>query len=591
MSRIEDQNDDKRVLAEQVLLWISFAVRPLMLAELLEALAVEPETRELDDSNMPYEELLTSVCAGLVVIDKNTEVVRLVHYSAQEYFKRIRLMKFPTAQTDIARTCLTYLLFDDFKEGPTLDENEAVTRIRKHEFIYYAATNWGRHARGPPEQTLQNLALKFLASEEKLTSSVQITYFLEHWYRGESQRYPRKVNGLHTAAHFGLESIVNSLLAQGSDIAAKDSDGENALHKAAEGGHEAVVRLLLEMGADIQAKDKSGWTALHKAATSGNRAAVLLLLENGAGISFKGVDGRTALHFAAEFGNEEVASALLGKGADIEAESVPYGDAFERKFHSGRTPLHWAAANGYTGLVRIFIEHGADVNAQNSTLRTPLHEAIMWGHTAVVEILLKNGAFPLCKEAEGWTPLHEAAWRSPGRVTELLLERAVEIDASSDAPLFDIDVLNNRSQGSIPEPFTSVAEIIRGLNTPLHLAVTGGNFDVFEILRQRGASLSLADVEGLMPIHMAAIGGSVSILEALLDAGVGVDVRDTKKDETALHKASRRGFVECVQLLLDRGADINAKNRLGQDAREIWLASSSDKVPQILSRPVPSPSR
>lgn len=591
MSRIEDQNDDERNLAEQVLLWISFAVRPLMLTELCEALAVEPETRELDDSNMPDEELLTSVCAGLVVIDKNTEVVRLVHYSAQEYFKRIRSKKFPTAQMDIARTCLTYLLFDDFKEGPTLDEHEAVARIRKHDLLYYAGTNWGRHARGPPEQTLQELALRFLASEEKLTSSVQITYFMEHWYRGESQRYPRTVNGLQTAAHFGLESTVNILLAQGSDIAAKDSDGENALHKAAEGGHEAVVRLLLKMGADIQAEDKSGWTALHKAATGGNRAVVLLLLENGAGVSYKGVDGRTALHFAAEFGNEEVASALLGKGADIEAESVLYGDAFARKFHSGRTPLHWAAANGYTGLVRLFIEYGADVNAQSSTLRTPLQEAIMWGHTAVVEALLKNGAFIQFKDHEGWTPFHEAAWRSPGQVTELLLERAVEMDTLSDAPPFNIDVLNNPSQGSIPEPFASVAEIIRGLNTPLHLAVTSGNLDVFEILRQRGASLSLADVSGLMPIHMAAIAGSVSILEALLDAGVGVDVRDIINDETALHKASRRGFVDCVQLLLDCGADIKAKNRLGQDAHEICSASSSDQIAQVLSRHVSGPSQ
>lgn len=446
MSRIEDQNDDQRQLAEQVLLWISFAVRPLLIVELLEALTVEPEARRLDKSNMPDEELLTSVCAGLMVVDKNSEVVRLVHNSAQEYFKRIRLIKFPTAQTDISRTCLTYFLFDDFKDGPALDEHKAIERIRNHEFLYYAATNWGRHVQGAPEQALRKQILKFLPSAEHLACSIQITYFVEHWYRGESQRYPRNINPLYTAAHFGLKYIAETLLAEGCNIAAVASNGETALHKAAEGGHEAVVQLLLNNEADIQAQDQSGWTALHKAATSDNRAVVLLLLENGARIASKAVDGRTVLHFAAEFGNEEIAAALLGKGAEIEAESVPFGNAFEPKFYAGRTPLHWAAANGYAGLVQLLIENGADINALNSTLRTPLQEAIMWGHTAVVEALLNNGALFHGQDNEGWTPLHEAAWRSPGRVTELLLERAIDIDDSNNDPPFNIDVLNNVPQ-------------------------------------------------------------------------------------------------------------------------------------------------
>lgn len=55
---------------EQVLLWISFAVRPLFLDELREALAVQPHSRELDNDNMLDGDLLTSVCAGLVVVDR-----------------------------------------------------------------------------------------------------------------------------------------------------------------------------------------------------------------------------------------------------------------------------------------------------------------------------------------------------------------------------------------------------------------------------------------------------------------------------------------------------------------------------------------
>lgn len=56
-------------------------------------LAVESDSHQLHD-DMPDEELLTSVCAGLVVADQNGKVIRLVHYSTEECFKRIRSTKF-----------------------------------------------------------------------------------------------------------------------------------------------------------------------------------------------------------------------------------------------------------------------------------------------------------------------------------------------------------------------------------------------------------------------------------------------------------------------------------------------------------------
>jgi hypothetical protein len=70
MQRIRSQNDDDKQLAERVLCWISFAFRSLTLNELQHALAVELGESELDEENIPDEELLTSLCAGLVIIDR-----------------------------------------------------------------------------------------------------------------------------------------------------------------------------------------------------------------------------------------------------------------------------------------------------------------------------------------------------------------------------------------------------------------------------------------------------------------------------------------------------------------------------------------
>jgi hypothetical protein len=52
-------------------------------------LAVEPGEAELDPENKPEVDDIVSVCAGLVVVDQESDVIRLVHYTKQEYFERI----------------------------------------------------------------------------------------------------------------------------------------------------------------------------------------------------------------------------------------------------------------------------------------------------------------------------------------------------------------------------------------------------------------------------------------------------------------------------------------------------------------------
>ena len=78
MERIQLQNQDDQELAERVLYWIVFAFRPLTVRELQHALAVVPDTAYLDPEAITDEEILTSVCAGLVVIDEGRSVIHLV---------------------------------------------------------------------------------------------------------------------------------------------------------------------------------------------------------------------------------------------------------------------------------------------------------------------------------------------------------------------------------------------------------------------------------------------------------------------------------------------------------------------------------
>ena len=78
MERVERQDDIRKQLAKRVLSWITYAIRPLSVKELQHALAVVPDTTNLDPDDITDDEILTSVCAGLVVIDEERNVIGLV---------------------------------------------------------------------------------------------------------------------------------------------------------------------------------------------------------------------------------------------------------------------------------------------------------------------------------------------------------------------------------------------------------------------------------------------------------------------------------------------------------------------------------
>ena len=88
MKRISKQDADGERLAKQVLSWITCSKRLLTTAELQHAIAVTPGESEFNEKSQPDIEDIVSVCAGLVTVDEESNIIRLVHYTTQEYFER-----------------------------------------------------------------------------------------------------------------------------------------------------------------------------------------------------------------------------------------------------------------------------------------------------------------------------------------------------------------------------------------------------------------------------------------------------------------------------------------------------------------------
>jgi hypothetical protein len=88
---------------------------------------------------LPEVEILGSIYAGLVTVDKQSNTVCLVYYTTQEYFEQISL--FPNTETDITLTCITYLLFSTFATGFCLSDKEFKRRLQLNLLYNYTARN------------------------------------------------------------------------------------------------------------------------------------------------------------------------------------------------------------------------------------------------------------------------------------------------------------------------------------------------------------------------------------------------------------------------------------------------------------------
>lgn len=75
LKRINTQMPGLKQLAMDVLSWVTCAKRQLTTLELQHALATKPGTHKLDRGDLPHPEDMISVCAGLVTIDRESNII------------------------------------------------------------------------------------------------------------------------------------------------------------------------------------------------------------------------------------------------------------------------------------------------------------------------------------------------------------------------------------------------------------------------------------------------------------------------------------------------------------------------------------
>jgi ankyrin repeat protein len=239
------------------------------------------------------------------------------------------------------------------------------------------------------------------------------------------------------------------------------------------------------------------------------------------------------IHDAAKTGNLVKVKTLLKDNPDLVVD----------RDKSGWTPLHWAAQNGHKDVVESLLANNAEVNARNSNGDTPLHDAVLKSHKQVAELLLNNGAEVNAKNQDGIMPLYMAARSGNKYVTKLLLTHGADVNAKDN---------NGRA--------------------PLHIAAHKGHKHVAELLLAHKAEVNVRDKSGFTPLHYAAWWSFLEVAEVLL----------SKKNIEAQIKAGHKACSDVAELLLGKGAEVNAKNQDGITPLYMAARSGNKYVTKLL---------
>lgn len=201
------------------------------------------------------------------------------------------------------------------------------------------------------------------------------------------------------------------------------------------------------------------------------------------------------------------------------------------------SPVHEAAIHGRVLSLRNLISQGWPVNLITADRVSPLHEACLGGHLLCANILLKHGAQVNGVTTDWHTPLFNACVSGSQACVNLLLQH-----------------------GASPHPESDLA-------SPIHEAAKRGHVECVEALAAHGGNIDHNISHMGTPLYLACEYQQIACAKKLLESGATVN--QGRGLESPLHAAARASSVDLAALLMDFGADAQAKNAEGKRPAEL----------------------
>ncbi|MGH0161946.1 UNVERIFIED_CONTAM: hypothetical protein FKN15_041804 [Acipenser sinensis] len=418
---------------------------------------------------------------------------------------------------------------------------------------------------------------------------------------------------LSLAALRGHAECVEALLSQGASVnVTEKSQGRTPVHLAAMNGHTLCLQLLIE-GAEsadiVDVADSRGQTPLMLAVANGHMDAILtghedcvqLLMEQEASYLLGDCRGRTALHFAA-------ARGLATWLCDFLPNTFSEGNPALRD-SQGYTLLHWACYNGHENCVEVLLEQKVCRSFEGNSF-SPLHCAVIKNHESCASILLDTlgSGIVECRDIKGRTPLHAAAFSDSVDCVQLLLSHGAPVNTVDQSGRSAVMMAAEHGRAGAVEVLVTSANANLSLrdenkNTAFHLACSNGHekcallilgkIEDQNLINATNAALQTVLLYGsgecqevdsywsttkVMPDNQGLIVTVVIVkvfkIKDIFFTGSSLGFHEAREQGKVpsphegwisggkalcpLHLAARNGLKQVVQLLLSRGASVQA---------------------------------
>ncbi|XP_045527823.1 ankyrin repeat and sterile alpha motif domain-containing protein 1B-like isoform X2 [Pieris brassicae] len=211
------------------------------------------------------------------------------------------------------------------------------------------------------------------------------------------------------------------------------------------------------------------------------------------------------------------------------------------------------------------LRRGAGVNVQDDNGYTPLHHACLRGHKEIVRLLLSVDASPCVVDKKGATPLHLAAWKGDVDIVAMLLNH------------------NN--------PPVNVNHVTLDQETALLMAAQFGFVNVVAQLIAHGADVNIRNIKQESALDLAAQYGRLETVQHLLRVQPMLvqpykypNWKVRSFSSTPLHRASKNGHKEVVQVLLAAGIDPNIRTNSGTPLHDAACFGKASVVRILLAK-------
>ncbi|KAK0641816.1 ankyrin repeat-containing domain protein, partial [Cercophora newfieldiana] len=345
---------------------------------------------------------------------------------------------------------------------------------------------------------------------------------------------------LRAAARIGNVELVRHLLRFGAEIESRSDSGTTALHAAVFYGHVDVASLLISRGADVEAPTRGDeiqvpYTVadsrklhnvrsprpIHLATLRGHRHVIQLLLDKQARVDSADGDEETALLLSVRLNLVPVAQLLIERGANVLVRG-------SRWPHT--EPMSIATHAGNEAMMQLLLSNGAELKSY----RPLMDLAVMGGHVSALRLLFDIGPMiGTTKHISSEEGLLLAIYHGHGDIARIFIDRGANLDWKHWSG-----------------------------DTALICAIRRGFVSIVDMLIDNGADIETRDRDGYCPLRIALdlpeFRGPREMSKLLINKGANANAEDLTDGVTALRHATWHGYYDVVELCIENGADINA---------------------------------